>query len=239
MVYSEPELIIPALKIIAGSQGGVSTSILIRRLIQDLQPSGRDLEIISGRRDTYFSQKVRNLKSHDTLTSKGLATYSEGLWKITETGELFVEENEPIIDALREQGFTRTQIVNEIERDFSGLIIEEGLLRTATTQQRQRSATLKRAKIAEVRRGNNGKVPCSACGFDFEETYGEVGEGFIHIHHAEPVHEMNPQGTQIRIEEALIGVFPLCSNCHSIVHRDRNHLMSIDELRRIIRENSA
>ena len=40
---------------------------------------------------------------------------------------------------------------------------------------------------------------CSVCGFDFERTYGEIGKGFIHVHHLIPLalskgqHTVNPK----------------------------------------------
>ena len=76
MVYSENDLIFPALQLLNQAlHRGLSTTELIEQLRQRLQPTGHDIEIIKGRKDDYFSQKVRNLKSHNTLTKKGLATY--------------------------------------------------------------------------------------------------------------------------------------------------------------------
>lgn len=54
-----------------------------------------DQGIISGRNDSYFSQKrVRNLKSHNTLTKSHYATYKQGLFTITGEGKRYLEENE-------------------------------------------------------------------------------------------------------------------------------------------------
>ena len=233
MPYSEPELIIPALKIIAQHPSGIRTSSLITKLIRDLRPSGHDAAIISGRRDTYFSQKVRNLKSHDTLTSKGLATYVRGAWKITSRGSEYIDKNEPILGALKEQGFDKRQIEREIERDFGGIIIEEGALKKTTINQRKRSRKLRKLKVAQVKRVNAGRLPCEICGFDFKLEYGELGKDFIHIHHIEPVHEMDIRGTRTQVDAALRKVVPLCSNCHSMIHRKRPFL-SIEELKRTI-----
>ena len=74
MIYSESELIVPALKILANPihrEEGVTTTTLIGELRTKLKPSGHDVEIIDGRSDDYFSQKVRNLKSHNTLEGGG------------------------------------------------------------------------------------------------------------------------------------------------------------------------
>ena len=65
--YTEKELLFPALLVISNKIDGLTTSELIRELTNKLNPQGRDAEIIAGRNDTYFSQKVRNLISHKKL----------------------------------------------------------------------------------------------------------------------------------------------------------------------------
>lgn len=64
---TEKELIIPALKLIAEQSKGLSTTELISLLRQELKPTGRDVEILKGRNDDVFSQKVRNLISHKSI----------------------------------------------------------------------------------------------------------------------------------------------------------------------------
>lgn len=67
MVISEKELIVPALKLIAEQTKGLTTTELIKLLRQELKPTGRDIEILNGRNDDVFSQKVRNLISHKSI----------------------------------------------------------------------------------------------------------------------------------------------------------------------------
>ena len=61
--YSEEELIDPALFEIYRVGGTITTSDLIKSLIKVLDPQGEDAEILFGRKDTRFSQKVRNLST--------------------------------------------------------------------------------------------------------------------------------------------------------------------------------
>ena len=238
MVYSEPELIIPALKIFKEYERGVSTSRLIRILTERLRPTGRDAQILSNRRDTHFSQKVRNLKSHNTLTGKGVATYENGIWRITGEGERYLEENEPLFISMREQGFSRREVEREIDRDYSGVIIEEGFLQIISTTQRERSRRLKRIAIDKFKREHDGRVFCSVCSFDFSEVYREHGRDFIEMHHTTPIHEMEIEGSGIQLADALRKVVLLCSNCHRIVHRRRGEMLSIEQLRGIIQSPS-
>lgn len=67
--FSEEEIVPVVLDIIAGNPG-VRTSELIAESRRIMQPDGEDLEILNGRVDDKFSQKVRNIKSHDTIEDK-------------------------------------------------------------------------------------------------------------------------------------------------------------------------
>jgi hypothetical protein len=74
MAYTESDLVVPALEALRENTWGLRTEDLIRILTERLEPADRDREILSGRSDAYFSQKVRNLKTHNTLERRGLAT---------------------------------------------------------------------------------------------------------------------------------------------------------------------
>lgn len=73
-------------------------------------------------------------------------------------------------------------------------------------------------------------VTCKGCGFNFEKFYGSYGKDFIHIHHINPISELD-EPRAINPETDLI---PLCPNCHSMVHRLKNKTLSIEELKNII-----
>jgi len=93
----ERDLIIPALKAAASRPDGyISTSDLVTALEEEFEPDGQDAEILEGRQDTYFSQKVRNLVSHrNTVTSlftKGYAEYTGNGIRITEAGRAFLAQ---------------------------------------------------------------------------------------------------------------------------------------------------
>jgi 5-methylcytosine-specific restriction protein A len=72
---------------------------------------------------------------------------------------------------------------------------------------------------------------CSVCNFDFERMYGEFGKNFIEVHHIKPLHEFKGEEVDVNPETDLI---PICSNCHRIIHRDVQHLLTVKELRGII-----
>ena len=69
---------------------------------------------------------------------------------------------------------------------------------------------------------------CSICGFNFLERYGEIGRGFIHVHHVNPLSQTGEQ-----IVDPKTDLVPVCPNCHSMIHRDKNHILTIEELKLI------
>jgi predicted HNH restriction endonuclease len=236
-VYSESQLIIPALILLSESKTRLSTSQLIQRLQKLLRPTGHDEEIISGRKDTYFTQKVRNLKFHDTLASRGLATYKYGLWKITEKGSVFLEESEYQRGLLHAQGFSPKKIEKESDGDYSRIVIEEGALEFRTSKQRKRSQKLKQVAIEEFKKIHENKLLCEVCEFSFPKCYGNYGKDYIEIHHIEPVHLNDIRGAKILLIKALKKVVPLCSNCHRMVHRKKGKMLSVAQLKQIVNEN--
>lgn len=55
-----------------------------------------------------------------------------------------------------------------------------------------------------------------ACGIDFSEEYGgDIGEGFMHVHHVRPLH-LTKASHRIDPRRDLI---PVCPNCHAMLHR--------------------
>ncbi len=58
---------------------------------------------------------------------------------------------------------------------------------------------------------------CRICGFDFGAQFGELGEGFIHVHHVIPVSEM---GGSYSLDPGK-DLLPVCPNCHAMLHRRR------------------
>lgn len=88
---SEREMVVPTLRLLDdGNKGWMATSDIIARLTERFAPSGQDAEILEGRSDTYFSQKVRNMISHRDQSSsfihKGLAHYERHGLRISDEG---------------------------------------------------------------------------------------------------------------------------------------------------------
>ncbi len=72
---------------------------------------------------------------------------------------------------------------------------------------------------------------CAACGLSFEERYGELGHGYIEVHHLKPLYSLD--------EEAEVNpstdMACLCANCHRMIHRRKNAVLTVEELKALIR----
>ncbi|MET9531222.1 HNH endonuclease [Streptomyces sp. NPDC006649] len=107
----------------------------------------------------------------------------------------------------------------------------EGRLLMRRHRARERNRGLRKKKIASVLQ-RDGRLACEACGFDFEEVYGDRGAGYIECHHVLPLHVAGEGRTKLG-DLALI-----CSNCHRMIHR-RAPWSTPGELRASIEQKHA
>jgi hypothetical protein len=91
--YRESDIRRETMKLLLSVPGQtLTTSQLIARLTKKLSPNGKDADILEGRSDTYFSQKVRNIVSHRNepsgLQGCGYADFDEARhsWTLTPIG---------------------------------------------------------------------------------------------------------------------------------------------------------
>jgi HNH endonuclease len=75
---------------------------------------------------------------------------------------------------------------------------------------------------------------CSVCDFDFGTRYGEIGEGFIHVHHLLPLSSL---GQEYKVDPKQ-HLRPVCPNCHEMLHR-RRPPYSIEELKRTMQHQGV
>ncbi|USX08236.1 HNH endonuclease [Paraburkholderia fungorum] len=99
------------------------------------------------------------------------------------------------------EGATRQVLINQYERD-----------------PRARSACIRHWGTA-----------CYVCGFDFQKAYGDMGRGFIHVHHLTDIASI---GAQYEVDPRA-DLRPVCPNCHAMLHT-RRPAMNIDELKSML-----
>ena len=71
---------------------------------------------------------------------------------------------------------------------------------------------------------------CRICGMNFYEKYGDIGEGFIHVHHIKPLGEI---GEKYKVDP-IKDLCPVCPNCHAMIHM-RKPPYGIEELKAMLK----
>lgn len=135
------------------------------------------------------------------------------LRSICKTIYSLVEDNKSLEDLYK--------IEDEISEE---LAVKEGKVLYKLHKVRERSHKIVSQKKKEYLK-KFGKLDCEVCGFDFYETYGEIGLGFIEAHHKTPLSKLDINRVIRTSDLALI-----CSNCHRMIHRKISEL-SVDELK--------
>ena len=113
---------------------------------------------------------------------------------------------------------TTAEEVNEQQRYF------EGALKSITVNAYERNTKARSACIKHY------GAQCCICNFNFQSMYGEIGEGFIHIHHLVPLSEIAKQYELDPIRDLR----PICANCHAIIHKT-SPALSIEQLKQYLR----
>lgn len=96
----------------------------------------------------------------------------------------------------------------------------EGATKQVLVNQYERDA---KARSACIRHWGS---TCYACGFDFQKTYGEMGRGFVHVHHLTDIASIGVEYEVDPVEDLR----PVCPNCHAMLHTQRP-AMDIDALK--------
>jgi len=99
----------------------------------------------------------------------------------------------------------------------------EGAKKQITVNAYERSSYARQECI-----GHYGTI-CFICDFNFEKVYGDIGKGFIHVHHIKPLSEIDEQYKINPVEDLT----PVCPNCHAMLHK-RKPAYSIEEIKNLI-----
>lgn len=113
------------------------------------------------------------------------------------------------------------QIINQ-----AGLV--EGATRTISVDTYERNPKARQCCIDHY--GPN----CYICGLNFGARYGEVAEGFIHVHHLRALADSKAEYNVDPVKDLR----PVCPNCHAVLHR-QNPPYDIDYVKGLLRRRSA
>ena len=75
---------------------------------------------------------------------------------------------------------------------------------------------------------------CQICGFDFKNKYGYIGENYIEVHHKKPLFSLDEK----LIPNPETDLVTICSNCHRMIHRKKNDIITPEKLKKIIQEQN-
>lgn len=172
---------------------------------------GRYAKRIAKKHDINFSQRKNRKYKYWDLFFNGWEEKDKFSWQI----------KDELISALEQTHLTGIELLPE--EIPNTITLNEGIKKTITINTYERNPKARSLCI------DYWKPICSVCNFNFEEKYGELGKGFIHVHHLIPIskigknYEINP----------IDDLRPLCPNCHAMIHK-KNPPLTIKELKNII-----
>ena len=230
MVYTEKQLIAPVLYLISVTPG-IKMEQIIKKMEVAMKPTGNDAKIIPERKDTYFSQKVRNLKSH--RDRNGMAIYTtltaDKKYFITDAGKQALASDYDAMKALFSfdcdtqtlTRITKTRLSKSSKKVTvfaEDEVISEGAVVVRTVKTIERSSKLRKFAVQQLQK--TGDFSCAICGFNFEKEYGELGKDYIQFHHIKPLSEYtDAELSDQELQQAVINLLPVCPNCHCMVHK--------------------
>lgn len=180
----------------------------------------------------YDSEKTKGFESLRILHYMGVTGDFRGIFKDFELieGLRCLKKDEityrQLIEALQRYGYSLYQQETHSENDNLESLVREGGGFLYYTTRYERSPYLRKQAIAF-----HG-INCMACGFNFEEAYGELGKDFIEVHHTVGF----PDPRQDLFVDPHQDLQCLCSSCHRMIHRKPGAILRVDELRKIIDE---
>ena len=171
---------------------------------------GRYAKRIASKHDIDFSIRKNQKYKFWDLFFEGEDDGHSFIWKLRHN----------LVEALQETNLAGDfDQSNEIPDDVADKS-PEGAKRLVSVNVYERSPQARKRCI------ENHGTKCAICGFDFSVEYGEIGKGFIHVHHLTPVYEMSGEYDV----DPVMDLVPLCPNCHAMIHKNKSTL-SINELR--------
>lgn len=176
-----------------------------------------------GHRVADFLKITQSLRPNDNFQWWTILAYGIN----EERGFVWILKDE-LVSALAELGLLEdaSSCFAEEITDFYDLF--EGAVREIRVNAYERNPTARALCIQHY-----GSI-CAICKFDFGTTYGEIGRGFIHVHH---LLELSQIGREYCVDP-VADLRPVCPNCHAMLHR-RRPAYSIEEVRDRLAETRA
>lgn len=118
---------------------------------------------------------------------------------------------------------------NDIDSlNYENIEMTEGAVSERFVSYYERKPELRAAAI----KIHGTKCMVSNCNFDFEIIYGIRGKNYIEVHHIKPL------SSRISIEKInpKLDMVVVCSNCHRIIHREKDNILTIEQVNELIKK---
>lgn len=116
----------------------------------------------------------------------------------------------------------------ELGKDGPAEVFAEGSIETLVLDRFERDPQARAACLKHF------GYRCQACQILMSDTYGPLGDQYIHVHHKTPLSQIRQE---YRVDPTR-DLVPVCPNCHSILHRYEPP-MTIEALADIVRRRAA
>lgn len=154
----------------------------------------------------------------------------EGLTSVASRDCSLIQICSPLIE-IQDDELLKNSIDNII--DAVNLLFDNAVVFASEAEGESYLASIKRYERSSILRQRAIEIHgtnCAVCGFNFQKTYGSLGENFIHIHHLERIADKG-----IRLVDPKTDLVPVCPNCHAMLHKKTPPYLP-EELSRIISE---
>lgn len=148
----------------------------------------------------YLSEDV--LVTWDELQETPLSSFR---WGVQASG---IKIPDPTAEALEEMWQSRTASATISTAAMASSTLPEGAKRKVVVNAYERNPLARAACIAH--HGHR----CQVCGVDLGERFGEIADGFIHVHHIVPIASI---GRSYKVDP-IRDLIPVCPTCHAVIH---------------------
>ena len=174
----------------------------------------------------------KRIAAHLSIDLPAREGNSPGWWRIVAHGD---PKDDGFTWRLREELFNALVELGLLQ-DNDALVFPEVVppnvsLREGTKKQIIVNA-YERNTVARIICIRHWGAKCAICNFDFSEKYGDLGKGFIHVHH---LIELSSIGEEYKVDP-INDLRPVCPNCHAMLHQKRP-AYTIEELNQVIQES--
>ena len=164
-----------------------------------------------------FQKDLLEIVNHNHIQQwfpqqSGISIKQEVLEKLESNWFNFITKNKYI-----KNSFVSNDVTTNINETF-----QEGKSKNITQTRYERNPEARKRCL------NHYGFSCKVCDFNFEQHFGEVDKGFIHVHHINQIADIGKEYEINPIKDLI----PVCPNCHAMIHSKRP-AFTIEEIKKI------